>query len=225
MRLYLFFAMAIGASFIGGSCGPAGVGDPCVPEEEYLTDFPGFNESEVNVESRSFQCVTRVCLVNHFRGRVSCPYGQSEETAQKCSTDANACRPGSPEHEISCRVPDRDGSELTDRVKIGIQPQYDNRKARDTVYCSCRCAGPDPNARYCECPSGFTCEDLMADLDIGRGQLAGSYCVIDGTSYDSTSSQGDDCSPTKGNCGYTVGSGSEKRGVNPPNPAIAADSI
>ena len=57
---------------------PGGVGDPCIPEDEYQTAFTGYGETEVNVESRSFQCETRVCLVNHFRGRVSCPYGQSE---------------------------------------------------------------------------------------------------------------------------------------------------
>jgi ankyrin repeat protein len=31
----------------------------------------------VNVESRSFQCETRLCLAANFQGRVSCPYGQS----------------------------------------------------------------------------------------------------------------------------------------------------
>ena len=31
---------------------------------------------EENIESRSFQCQTRICLVNHFQGRVSCPLGQ-----------------------------------------------------------------------------------------------------------------------------------------------------
>lgn len=223
MRLYLFFAMAVGASFVGGSCGPAGVGDPCVPEEEFLTDFPGFNESEVNVESRSFQCLTRVCLVNHFRGRVSCPYGQTEAQGIKCSSDPGACVTGI-DHETSCRIPDRDGSDVADRVKVEIPAQYQDRSARDTVYCSCRCAGPDPNARYCECPSGFTCEDLMADLDIGKGQLAGSYCVINGTSYDSTAPQGADCSSATANCGWYVDENGVKRGVNPPNSDIVPES-
>src|SRR5450432_3088449 len=59
------------------ACQPGGVGDPCTPEDEYTTDFSGFDSKEVNVESKSFQCVTRVCLVNHFQGRVSCKYGQA----------------------------------------------------------------------------------------------------------------------------------------------------
>jgi hypothetical protein len=53
------------------------VGDPCLPEDEYNADFAGFNLVEENIESRSFQCETRICLVNHFQGRVSCPAGQA----------------------------------------------------------------------------------------------------------------------------------------------------
>src|SRR5262245_957695 len=59
------------------ACEPGGVGDPCVPDDEYSARFSGFALSEVNVESRSFSCETRVCLVNHFQGRVSCPAGQN----------------------------------------------------------------------------------------------------------------------------------------------------
>jgi hypothetical protein len=64
-------------SLVASGCEGAGVGDPCVPEDEYEAFFSGYALTEVNIESRSFQCETRVCLVNHFQGRVSCPYGQS----------------------------------------------------------------------------------------------------------------------------------------------------
>ena len=57
-------------------CEPGGIGDPCIPEDEYRSGFSGYSKDEVNVESRSFQCETRVCLVNKFQGRVSCKYGQ-----------------------------------------------------------------------------------------------------------------------------------------------------
>ena len=59
-------------------CPSGGVGDPCIPEEEYLENFAGFKLTEENIESRSFQCKTRICLVNHFQGRVSCPQGQPQ---------------------------------------------------------------------------------------------------------------------------------------------------
>ncbi len=58
-------------------CSQTGVGDPCTPEQEYDPTFLGFAVGEVNVESKSFDCQTRLCLANHFQGRVSCPYGQT----------------------------------------------------------------------------------------------------------------------------------------------------
>jgi hypothetical protein len=70
------FAVSI---FTGTGCQSSHVGDPCTPEQEYDPSFLGFAESEVSVESKSFQCETRLCLVNHFRGRVSCPYGQNSD--------------------------------------------------------------------------------------------------------------------------------------------------
>jgi len=253
MRILLLLAMAVGASLIGSNCGGSGVGDPCVPEDEYLTTFSGFAVGEVNVESRSFQCLTRVCLVNHFQGRVSCPYGQAEDGYDseavvaagcgpvknsgraKCAalnvaasssdppdfqcanldpgddncTDAGSlcadatCAPGGEEHAKSCRVPDRDGAELEDRIQVPVDPQYVDRRSEDTVYCSCRCAGPDRSARYCSCPSGFTCEPLVDDLGLGeKGQLAGSYCIRDGTRYEASSPPTTSC--RAGECGEDV---------------------
>src|SRR5262249_14304000 len=72
-------ALAFGLLALG--CKSGGVGDPCVPEDEYDQNFSGFAVTETNVESRSFQCETRVCLVNHFQGRVSCKYGQTDVEA------------------------------------------------------------------------------------------------------------------------------------------------
>jgi len=254
MRILLLLAMAAGASLIGSNCGGSGVGDPCVPEDEYLTTFSGFAVGEVNVESRSFQCLTRVCLVNHFQGRVSCPFGQAEDLyddaaflaahpncgpiegagRSKCAalnlaptgeppdfqcadldgdncTDAGSlcadasCAPGGAAHEESCRVPDRDGTELEDRIQVPVDPQFATRKAEDTVYCSCRCAGPDRSARYCSCPSGFDCEPLVDDLGLGeKGQLAGSYCIRANTKYEASSPPTTTCRAVKGECGEDV---------------------
>ena len=60
-----------------GGCNSTGVGDPCTPEAEYSQAFLGFDKAEVNIEAKSFQCQTRLCLANHFQGRVTCPYGQA----------------------------------------------------------------------------------------------------------------------------------------------------
>ncbi|HEY0468875.1 MAG TPA: hypothetical protein VGC79_32005 [Polyangiaceae bacterium] len=164
------------------ACQPGGVGDPCTPEDEYGVTFPGYDAKEVNVESKSFQCETRVCLANHFQGRVSCKYGQ---TGVDPMTGAGA----------TCFVP----GDLTKPIRAEVNPQLIERQADKAVYCSCRCDGEDKNARYCKCPSGYACTHLVDDLHLGGGQLAGSYCVRDGTTY--TGRETLTCDPKTLDCG------------------------
>src|SRR3981081_2451339 len=98
MTRSILVAIAVGAfvaAIAGPGCKGTGVGDRGPPEQEYEPTFKGFDDKEVNVESKSFQCQTRLCLVNHFRGRVSCPYGQAKDGtaimpgAVPCSTFQN----------------------------------------------------------------------------------------------------------------------------------------
>ena len=166
-------------------CEPGGVGDPCIPEDEYQTAFGGYGETEASAETKSFQCLTRVCLVNHFRGRASCPYGQAE-------------------NEGKCFVPGTDGSDPNDVIQPAVAPQFVDRQKDKAVYCSCRCDGPSEDARYCECPSGFSCTELIPNIGLGNEQLAGSYCVKDGTQYNAQSPPQTDCKPDGqggGDCG------------------------
>lgn len=232
MRISLLLAMAIGASFIGSSCGEGGIGDPCTPEDEYLTGFSGFSQNEVNIESRSFQCLTRVCLVNHFQGRVSCPYGQEEDpdalgsglaTCMGTSEHRNSdeCLPGGALHEKSCQVPDRDGARWEDRIEVPVDPQFTERKAEDTVYCSCRCGGEGDPATTCDCPSNYDCEPLVDNLGIGPAQLAGRYCVKKGTLWDPGNQAGVPCDASKPSAlcdeKYTYKVGDTPRGRNQDN--------
>src|SRR5512144_1536679 len=157
-------------SFARG-CTPGHVGDPCVPEDEYSPTFSGFGDAEANVESRSFQCDTRVCIANHFRGRVSCPYGQTQ--AYLAANASNAADvEGTPDPGL-CYVPGSDAQ----AVKVPVDPQLSDRRAADTVYCSCRCDGPDKSAHYCTCPSGYSCLPLVPELGFEQAQLVGSYCL------------------------------------------------
>jgi hypothetical protein len=206
-----------------GGCTSSGVGDPCTPEEEYDPSFTGFAATEVNVESRSFQCQTRLCLVNHFQGRVSCPYGQQENGAPNkpetsCGTDSKGnpyacCIPG-------LKVPitgidPTTGMYLNPSTKSGtgesyVAPQCLDRTAADAVYCSCRCANingqTNDGANYCTCPDGFGCEQLISSIGVGDEQLTGAYCVKKGTDYDpGTSCMGSLCDPSSGNCGAAPG--------------------
>ena len=87
--LGLFSIGALGALPL--ACQSGGIGDPCTPEDEYTAAFAGFKVTEENIESRSFQCSTRICLVNHFQGRTTCPQGQ--DAPVKC-TLADPAKPG-----------------------------------------------------------------------------------------------------------------------------------
>jgi hypothetical protein len=170
------------------ACESGGVGDPCTPEDEFFDDFSGFAIGEVNVESRSFQCETRVCLVNKFQGRVSCPYGTN-------GTPPNPNVPQTVSHDRPCEVPGLGGY-----VTVPVDPQLQARNPDVSVYCSCRCDGDDPNARYCECPSGFECAEIVVNRgNQTQSELAGSYCVRSGSDVDLTNISRTECSiPAEG---------------------------
>ena len=166
MVRHLLLMLAVGSIC---SCGKSeGIGDPCIPEDEAKQDFSGYAMNEVSVESRSVQCESRLCLVNHFQGRVGCPKGQTDGTG-------------------ACETPS--GEQVTVQVKAWDM----DRPATQTVYCSCRCDGPEPDARYCDCPSGFSCTKLLDDLGLGASELAGSYCIKDGSQFQPTQEGGPTC--------------------------------
>ena len=204
-------------------CKASGVGDPCIPEKEFDQTFLGFDPGEVNVESKSFQCLTRLCLVNHFRGRVTCPYGQNKTAdglptvdgatggswpvTDKFKQVAHECGiPGAPFDTGTGKLT----SEATDAVTgdpVGdpadgrqVHPQCLDREAVDTVYCSCRCANADgktdDGANYCTCPDGFTCNQLVSPVGLGDVGLTGAYCIKKNTVYDPSSSCLGACDPT-----------------------------
>jgi hypothetical protein len=161
------------------------LGAPCVPGEERVATFSGFNVRDVTVEVDSPDCAKEaVCLVSHFHGRVSCPYGQGAEEA---SAGTGACfLPYSNE-----------------KVTVAVPSQYIARQPDQAVYCSCRCAGPDTNAEYCECTAGFECLELVPDLGLGA-EGSGSYCVKKGAEpNDITSISPQTCdTPGRAICGH-----------------------
>jgi len=172
-------------------CKQSGVGDPCTPELEYQPSFNAFTLGDVYLESKSFQCQTRLCLVNHFRGRASCPYGQQ----------ANGSPPNG--YDKSCSVPGSNVAITGKNNNAEVPPQCANRRADQAVYCSCRCANEngktDDGANYCSCPDGYVCTQLVAPTKLGNEGLTGAYCIKKGSDYDPASSC-DPCDPAQANC-------------------------
>jgi hypothetical protein len=159
------------------ACKAGGVGDPCIPNLEYSPDTDTPAETGADVEDRSFQCETRVCLTNHFRGRVSCPFGNS--AGRSAIGHTNADLPNKDEAEAECYVPGT-------RVKVNSQVQPQCLANKDNVYCSCRCGGDSNNAAnkgvtYCECPEGFECAEVTSAILPGSAfKPKDKYCVRKG---------------------------------------------
>ncbi len=138
------------------------LGAPCIAGAEYDPNFGGFNALEVSVDLGSPNCASGICLVNHFQGRASCPYGQP--------ASGNACFvPGS-----------------ATPVAAQVSPQIVARRAATASVCSCRCAGPGPG-RFCSCGNGMQCLQMIDDFGVsGESAYAGSYCVPNGTAFNPT---------------------------------------
>ncbi len=202
--LTIFALTTVGLVVVSPGCSDAGVGDPCTPEQEYNASFLGFSEKEVNVESKSFQCRTRICLVNHFRGRASCPYGQTAEATAPAGGTGPCLIPGT---QTTVSGKDDKGAFLDQNKRALVQPQCNDRNKDKSVYCSCRCAdinGQKPSDQvFCDCPDGFTCSQLVTSIGQGNEGLTGSYCIKSGTEFnkDSACNQGD-CDPVKKNCEF-----------------------
>lgn len=157
------------------------LGEPCLPSIEGDPSFPGFTLGTVSVEGQAPGCASDVCLVHNFQGRVSCPYGQTEEQALETP---------------ACFVPGTDVAVQTD-----VAPQLVARPAEQASICSCRCDGPDPAVSYCECPESMECAPLIPDFGLGVGLDVGSYCVPRGSLIGETGQSGPVCDAAKENCG------------------------
>jgi hypothetical protein len=157
---------------------PSGaIGDPCVPDDELSSDFSGFRVGEVSLYTESASCDSKVCLVNHFQGRVSCPYGQTEG-------------------EGGCFLPYSDTP-----VGVSVEPQLVERRAAEAVTCSCRCAGPG-DGPFCSCPSGTECRHVIDAIGLpGSDEWAGSYCIPEGAEYDAPLVGSQVCDAASQSCG------------------------
>jgi hypothetical protein len=174
---------------------PGDIGDPCTPLDEYSPTFVGYYETGVTIESRSPSCSTGVCLVANFRGRTSCPYGQTE------TVDGETTVPPDLTPDERCHVPGAP-REPANEVTVPVNPQLVSRRPESSVYCSCRCDGPPGEAPFCACPDGFECRHLIDDYgNTSSNQITGSYCIKAGTAVpDPTKIAQEECNRTLTTC-------------------------
>jgi hypothetical protein len=175
----------------GADSAPSGaIGASCTPEIEQSPTFGGFRLNEVNLEENSPSCGGAVCLVNHFEGLTTCPYGQ----------DAS----GHPPPGASACVTPVTGQPVAPDPAVGVPPQCTDRRPSSAVYCSCRCANADgrtdDGATYCTCPGSFTCTQLVTSIGTPGDTTSGAYCVEDGTNYDPRVSCPTLCDPSAQAC-------------------------
>jgi hypothetical protein len=176
---------ASGYALTDGGPAPT-IGSPCLPAAENVVDFPGFELGEVSVEQLSANEPSGgpVCLIDHFQGRVSCPYGEN------AAGEPPSCA-------LPCRTPSGQA------VAAPVVAQCVNVPSAASVYWSCRCADSSGNTNdgtYCTCPSSMTCKPLIATLgDAEDDDISGSYCVLAGAPAPGTSCAGS-CDPTTAPC-------------------------
>lgn len=155
------------------------MGDPCVPEDEYDPGFSGFSADGEVVHTGVWDCPARVCVVDRFQGRKTCPLGQPEPP--RCAGPNDASCPGGGE----CREA---GEHLPPCGQAGACEEGLSCNT-DTWRCECDGACPegfscDPVARACKryvCHVPGSCQDGTLSGPEGEAENAGKACCVPGT--------------------------------------------
>jgi hypothetical protein len=201
MRIITLLMLASCGGEVADRYSSAQIGQPCTPAEEGETQFAGFDPQEVSVElpSPTADPGVIVCLANHFRGRVTCPYGQDDSGDALPSVDGATGGPF-PSGVGPCVT--AMGADVTGQV----EPQCSDRRAAKAVTWSCRCANASgktsDGATYCSCPNDTTCAQVVDPVAIGdQGpDLSGAYCIPTGANYEPFSACEIACDPTTTTC-------------------------
>ena len=201
-KLGAFVAGVLLAAACGGAVGTGDGGRPsraasqgtaCLPREELSASFAGFDEQTVTIDMKNAACGAGACVVNHFRGRTSCPYGQAANgTAPPGATPCTVTGSGAP---VRPNDP---------KTQQTVPAECADRDAEKVVYCSCRCANADgktdDGGSYCACDQGYECSQLVASLGGKDDTLSGAYCIKAHTAFDRATACLTTCDPKAGPC-------------------------
>jgi hypothetical protein len=153
MRRSSLYWIALGCVLALGAigCTDEGVGDPCTPET-VPCDSDGLNcgykASESYIEATSVQCKSRLCIVHKLDNQTEGMFGA--DPRKLCDDDPN------------------------------VDTCVDLEDLQKSVYCTCRCRTTADGSKndLCDCPSGFSCTEI---LNLGGPGIVGSYCTKDGS--------------------------------------------
>jgi hypothetical protein len=177
------FAFDASAYAFDGGDAAGVIGTPCLPSQESSSTVDGFSSGEVTLTST--QSGAPACLVYHFRGLVTCPYGQS--ATGKAPTCASPC------------------TTISGQPVVGpVAPQCADRPASKVVLWSCRCANAqgrtDDGDAYCTCPSSSACTQVIASIGASEDNFSGAYCLPPGVVSDGGTTCSVSCDPTTVPC-------------------------
>ncbi len=205
MRLSPLVLVALGAAAACGTTEHAStaqeaavIGRGCVPAAEKNPQYLGADVKAIGVETGAPECAAdggtgSVCLSVHFQGRVTCPYGQNGVGAPL--SGSSACTVPGSAAPVTGNAAGQQGA--------SVPPQCTDRLARDTVYCSCRCANADgrtdDGSSYCACTRGFSCTQEVASLG-SMDKMSGAYCVKDLVAYDASGPCATTCNAASAPC-------------------------
>jgi hypothetical protein len=137
------------------------IGAPCIPSSEANPSFDGFTSGDIELAPIPTSSGAPTCLVDHFRGLVTCPYGQSATGQAPAGASPCITTGGQP-------------------VTGAVEPQCTDRLASAVVVWSCRCANTqgqtDDGSQYCSCPSGTACVQTITPLG-AEEDFSGAYCL------------------------------------------------
>lgn len=182
------------------------VGQSCYPAEEDDPTFLGFDALEVRFEATSqdlAQPNAIVCMAYHFRGRTRCPYGQ-DATGTMLASGASFPPGGGP-----CQTSTGDPVVAEPDLGLGpqpptarVEPQCTDRRPKDTVFWTCRCANADgePDDTTCSCPGDTECTALVPPDGEAIVTSDPYYCLPRRAAYDMFASCLTACDPSTASC-------------------------
>ncbi len=160
------------------------IGTPCLPSQENGATFDGYSNEDVNIDSTPASGEP-TCVVDHFRGLVTCPYGQTATGQPPAGGSACTTTDGQP-------------------VAGMVEPQCTDRPAAKVVVWSCRCANTQGETNdghaYCTCPSSTVCMQLVAPIGMAGDDISGAYCMPPGALTDGGEMCSVACSPMTAPC-------------------------